>query len=67
MEWRFFSRRIMLFVITKPYEILHTVIELERLAESIKSLNGGTRVIMENTGVYHLPVADYLHEAGMFI
>jgi transposase len=54
-------------VIVKPYEILHTVNELERLAESLKSLNGETRVIMENTGVYHLPVADYLHEAGIFV
>jgi transposase len=54
-------------VIVKPYEILHTVIELERLAESIRSLSGETRVIMENTGVYNLPVADYLHEAGIFV
>jgi transposase len=54
-------------VIVKPYEILHTVIELEKLAEFLKSLNGETRVIMENTGVYHLPVADYLHEAGIFV
>jgi transposase len=54
-------------VIVKPYEILHTVIELEKLAEFLKSLNGETRVIMENTGVYYLPVADYLHEAGIFV
>ena len=54
-------------VIVKPYEILHTVSELERLAESLKSLSGETRVIMENTGVYHLPVADYFHEAGIFV
>jgi len=54
-------------VIVKPYEILHTAIELEKLADSLKSLNGETRVIMENTGVYHLPIADYLHEAGIFV
>jgi len=54
-------------VIVKPYEILHTASELERLAESIKSLNGETRVIMETTGIYHLPVADYLHNAGIFV
>lgn len=54
-------------VIVKPYEILHTAIELERLAESIKSLNGETRIIMENTGVYHLPMANYLREAGIFV
>jgi hypothetical protein len=54
-------------VIVKPYEILHTVSELEKLAEFLKSLNGETRVFMENTGVYHLPIADYLHEAGIFV
>jgi transposase len=54
-------------VIVKPYEILHTVSELERLDESLKSLSGETRVIMENTGVYHLPIADYLHERGVYV
>jgi len=54
-------------VIVKPYEILHTVSELEKLADFLKSLNGETRVIMENTGVYHLPIADYLQEAGIYV
>jgi transposase len=54
-------------IIVKPYEILHTVIELKKLAELLRSLNGETRVIMENTGVYHLPIADYLHKAGIFV
>ena len=54
-------------VTVKPYGILHTAIELEKLAEFLRSLNGETRVFMENTGVYHLPVADYLHESGIFV
>ena len=54
-------------VTVKPYEVLHTVSELEKLAEFLKSLSGETRVIMENTGAYHLPVAKKLHEAGIFV
>jgi len=54
-------------VIVKPYEVLHTVSELEKLAEFVKSLSGETRIIMENTGVYYHPIGDYLHEAGMYV
>jgi transposase len=54
-------------VAVKPYEILHTVSEIEKLAEFLISLSGETRVIMENTGVYHLAVADCFHEAGIFV
>jgi transposase len=54
-------------VIAKPYKVLHTVIELKNLAGFLKSLNGETRIVMENTGVYYQCIAKYLHEAGLFV
>lgn len=60
-------RKPMEKVMVKPYEVLHTVSELEKLAGFLKSLNGETRVIMESTGVYSQPIAKYLHEAGIFV
>lgn len=54
-------------VLAKPFEVLHTVSELEKLTEFLKSLNGETRIVMENTGVYNQPIADYLYSAGMYV
>lgn len=54
-------------VVAKPFEIRHTTSELRKLADFLKSLDGETRVIMEYTGRYYQPIAQYLHEAGIFV
>lgn len=54
-------------IIVKPYEVLHTAVELRKLAENLKSLSGETRVVMESTGIYYKPIANHLHEAGIFV
>lgn len=54
-------------VVASPFEVLHTASELEKLASFLLSLNGETRVIMEYTGKYYEPVAQALHEAGLFV
>lgn len=54
-------------VVASPYEVTHTGNELRELADSLKSLSGETKVIMECTGSYYYPVAHALHEAGLFV
>ncbi|WP_066688447.1 IS110 family RNA-guided transposase [Christensenella intestinihominis] len=54
-------------VVTLPYSISHTASELSELADSLKSLEGEVRVIMEYTGRYYEPVAKALHQAGIFV
>ena len=54
-------------LLVKPYEVIHTAGELEKLACSLKKLGGETRVIMECTGRYHEAVAGALYEAGFFV
>jgi len=54
-------------LLAKPYEVIHTAGELEKLACSLKKLDGETRVIMECTGRYHEAVAGVLHGAGIFV
>jgi len=54
-------------VVASPFEVAHTVSELGKLADLLKSLNGETKVIMECTGSYHLPIAKTLHIAGFFV
>ena len=54
-------------VVASPYEVIHTGSELSELANSLKSLHGETKIVMECTGSYYYPVAYALHEAGLFV
>ncbi len=54
-------------VVISPFEVHHTDSELSTLAKRLKSLSGETRVIMESTGNYHMPVARALHDAGLYV
>lgn len=54
-------------VICPPFEVSHSPSELSALAKQLKNLDGETRVIIEATGNYHLPIAITLHEAGIYV
>lgn len=54
-------------LVVKPYEVRHTASELSELASSLKSLEGETKVVLEHTGRYYEPVAQMLHDAGIFV
>jgi hypothetical protein len=54
-------------VVASPFEVAHTDSELRELANSLKSLNGETKVVMECTGNYYYPIAFALHDAGLFV
>ncbi|MCM1167565.1 MAG: IS110 family transposase, partial [Ruminococcus sp.] len=47
-------------VLKPPFEISHTVDELEHLIILIKSFDEEARVVLEDTGHYHLPVVTAL-------
>ena len=54
-------------IIAEPYEIKHTDAELKLLVETILNSKEDARVVMEATGVYHLPVLSYLKEHNIFV
>lgn len=54
-------------VVIPPFEVQHTDSELSKLADLLKSLDGETRIVMEATGSYHLPIAWSLYEYGVFV
>lgn len=54
-------------VILPPCEFLHTSEGLSALTESLRLIDGNTRVILEATGRYHEPVVQALCEAGIFV
>ena len=53
--------------VAKPFEVRHTGSELKQLADYLKSLDGETRVVMEHTGRYYEQIAQYLHDAGIYV
>ena len=54
-------------VVIPPYDVFHTVSELNALTERLKSLDGETRVVIESTGNYHAPMAWWLHDSGFYV
>lgn len=54
-------------VLSAPFEVVHTKTELLNLVRIIKSQNEEVRVVMEDTGHYHLSVATLLVDNGIFV
>ena len=54
-------------IVASPFEVSHTGSELGKLADLLKDLNGETKIIMECTGSYHLPIARTLHDEGFSV
>ena len=54
-------------IVCSPFEVSHSPVSLDDLAALIKGLEGETRVVLEATGNYHLPVAVSLYKAGIFV
>ena len=54
-------------IISRPYEIMHIDKDLEGLVNTIKALKEDAKVVMEATGIYHLPVLTYLQQKKIFV
>lgn len=54
-------------IIQRPFEIMHTIEDLTSLVKTIKQFNEETRVVLEATGYYHLPILEFMKENDIFI
>ena len=54
-------------IVASPFIVNHTDSEIYELAKTLRSMSGETKVIMECTGSYHLPIAFSLHDAGFTV
>lgn len=54
-------------IVSSPFEVEHVEKELESLTQMILRLDGEVKVVMEATGIYHLPVLSYLQEKKIFV
>lgn len=54
-------------IVASPFEFQHTETDLKSVCDMFHRMNDEVRIVMEATGIYHLPVATYLKEQGMFV
>ena len=52
---------------SSPFEIHHVEKDMEDLDNLLSKLDGEVRIVMEATGIYHLPVVTFLHDKGYFV
>lgn len=50
-----------------PFDIRHTVDDLDKLVSLVESYNTEARVVLEATGHYHLPVTNYLVKSDIYV
>lgn len=54
-------------IVSSPFEIKHTQSDVDRLIKKIQGLEGNTKIVMESTGRYSLPLLTKLTDAGLFV
>ena len=54
-------------VVISPFDVSHNPKELSKLVTLLKTLNGDTKIVMEYTGNYYLPIALFLRNNGLFV
>jgi len=54
-------------IMKKPFVIEHTKESINGLVTTINTLNEETKIVMETTGIYHLPILNYLLDHNLFV
>ena len=54
-------------IIASPFEVKHTKHDVDELIKTIQGLEGETKIVMESTGRYPLPLLTKLSDAGFFV
>lgn len=54
-------------VVASPFEVIHNDSDLKKHIELIKALPDESKVVMEYTGTYFEPIAQFLHNNDIFV
>ena len=54
-------------LIEAPFEVKHTSSGVQSLIQTIQSIDGESRIVMEHTGRYYEPLFGQLTQAGLFV
>lgn len=54
-------------IVSSPFEVKHIEEDLKSLDNLLSRLDGEIRIVMEATGVYHLPILSFFQDKGYFV
>ncbi len=54
-------------IVVSPFDVSHNPKELSELVTLLKTLDGDTKIVMEYTGNYYLPIALFLRNNSLFV
>lgn len=54
-------------LVASPFDVIHNDSDLDQLVKLIKELPGESKVVMEYTGTYFEPIAQFLHNNDIFV
>ena len=54
-------------IVSEPFEVEHTDVSLNELTVMLLRFTDEVKIVMEATGVYHLPILHYLLEKELFV
>ena len=54
-------------LVEAPFEVKHTSSEIQSLIQTVQSIDGESRIVMEHTGRYYEPLFCQLAGAGLFV
>lgn len=54
-------------IVSSPFEIKHTLSDIQSLIDLIKTVDGESRIVMEHTGRYYETLAHQFSDAGLFV
>ena len=54
-------------IVSSPFEVKHIEEDLKSLDNLLSRLDGEIRIVMEATGVYHLPILTFFQDKGYFV
>lgn len=54
-------------IVAGPFEVTHTETDLSELSRMIKRMDSDVKIVLEATGIYHLPIATFFRDEEMFV
>lgn len=54
-------------IVCSPFEMRHVEKDLSAMEDLLSKFDGEVRIVMEATGIYHLPILTFFHDRGYFV
>lgn len=54
-------------IVCSPFEMRHVEKDLSAMEDLLSKFDGEVRIVMEATGIYHLPILTFFHDRGYYV